>query len=74
MSDSLLVRKLQNLRTQPPTFRGKLIDWYCSLADRPNSRVILFLSITAFVFLHLLPYTLMLREDFTVSVTKTDPS
>lgn len=71
-SDSLLVRKLQNLRTQPPTCRGKLIDWYCSLADRPIVRMSLFVGITVFTFLHLLAFTLMLRYDFTVSSTPTD--
>ena len=73
-SDSLLVRKLQNLRTQPPTARGKLIDWYCSLADKPSVRIALFVGITVFTFLHLLAFTLMLRYDFTVSSTSTDIS
>lgn len=67
-TDSLLARKLKNLRTQPPTIRGRMIDWYCSLADRPVSRMALFAGVTFFVFLHLISFTYMLRHDVSVSL------
>jgi hypothetical protein len=66
-TDSLLAQKLKNLRTQPPTLRGKTINWYCSLENRPNMRIIVFSFFIVFILLHTLAFTLMIGYEFSVS-------
>lgn len=51
-TDSLLKAKLKNIRKQPPTCRGKMINWYCSLANRPLMRCFIFFSVSFFIFCH----------------------
>ena len=66
-SDSLLKAKLKNLRTQPPTCRGKMIDWYCSLANRPFMRCLIFVAVCLFIFGHLLAFVTLVNHDLKVS-------
>ena len=67
-TDSLLALKLKNLRTQPPTLRGKMIDWYCSLENRPHMRVVVFSFFIVFILLHTMAFTLMIGYEFSVSI------
>lgn len=62
-SDSLLARKLKNIRTQPNTLRGNMIDWYCSLAKKPNYRMLIFIALSIFVGLHMVAFVYMIRYD-----------
>lgn len=67
-SDSLLARKLKNIRQQPNTIRGKMILWYASLADKPHTRFALMLGLSIFCGLHLFAFVWMLDYDTQVSL------
>jgi len=66
-TDSLLVFRLQRLRIQPKTLRGRCILFYASLNERPLARVFLGLAFTLFVFAHALWFTVNLNACYDVS-------
>ena len=65
-TDSLLVFRLQRLRNQPRTIRGRCILFYASLNERPFARVMLALAFTIFVLSHAIWFTVNLNSCFEV--------
>ena len=66
-TDSLLVFRLQRLRNQPKTIRGRCILFYASLNDRPCARIMLALGFILFVMAHALAFCSMLYACYVVS-------
>ena len=66
-TDSLLVFRLQRLRNQPNTIRGKCILFYASLEHRPWMRVFLAVFFAVFVLCHSLSFCIMIYECYCVS-------
>ena len=70
-TDSLLVFRLQRLRVQPKTFRGRCILFYASLNERPCARILLATAFTLFIMAHTVAFSSMLYACYEVS-KKTD--
>lgn len=75
-TDSLFKRRIQQLKTQPDTVRGKLITWYASLENRPYIRMLLLGVLCIFVMAHtvtfcmlLKSYVLNLRQSYSLFIT-----
>ena len=66
-TDSLLVFRLQRLRNQPKTIRGRCILFYASLNDRPCARIMLAIGFIFFVMAHALAFCSMLYACYSVS-------
>ena len=67
-TDSLLVFRLQRLRNQPKTIRGRCILFYASLNERPCARIVLALVFYLFVLLHSISFCVMIYMCFEVSL------
>ena len=67
-TDSLLVFRLQRLRAQPKTVRGRCILFYASLNERPCARITLALAFILFFMAHCLAFCSMIYACFEVSV------
>lgn len=70
-TDSLLVFRLQRLRNQPKTFRGRCIVYYADLNERPCIRVLIVLLFTLVVMIHFLWFSIQLYACFGVSRHQT---
>jgi hypothetical protein len=66
-TDSLLVFRLQRLRNQPKTVRGRCILFYASLIERPCARITLAAAMIAFVMVHCLAFCSMVYACYGVS-------
>ena len=66
-TDSLLVFRLQRLRNQPKTIRGKCILFYASLNERPCARITMTIAFFLFVLLHSISFCVMVFICFEVS-------
>lgn len=66
-TDSLLVFRLQKLRNQPKTMRGKCIVCFAHMNGRPKQRILLASLFILFILLHTVGFCLEIIFCFMVS-------
>lgn len=60
--DSICDKRLNNLKRQPNTIRGRMIVWYSDLQDRLGVRVGIIAALTLFVAAHLFAFIYLIRD------------
>lgn len=59
--DSLVDKRIKNMKEQPNTIRGNIITWYCSLEFRPQIRIFIIALLTIIVLAHTITFCFLLR-------------
>ena len=75
--DSLIRHRMNSLRNQPNTLRGRSIVWLAKMDQRPVARLLLYLLFVLYVAVHLLIFVFLLRANlldvssFSKSITRS---
>jgi len=60
--DSVTDKRLQNLKIQPNTIRGRIITWYAVQEHNPMWRIIIIVFLTIFVMCHTIAFNILLQK------------